>query len=154
MLKSMKNRPPLHVSLNISWANKRLRSRPLVIWGGGAKIESEFIFSAGMPFENYSALLIRQPPIFFLSISSSPTPNHLWSSPKGVCISGILASYLASILNFQCSKSTITLNMATISDQELKMHKIGVKIFYHATWVPFTLSTCDHAYSTRISHMG
>ncbi len=31
-----------------------LRGRPLMIWGGaGGKIENGFIFSAGMPFENF-----------------------------------------------------------------------------------------------------
>ena len=29
------------------------RGRPLMIGGGGGKIENGFIFSAGMPFENY-----------------------------------------------------------------------------------------------------
>ena len=34
--------------------NSPLRGRPLMIWGGGGgKIENGFIFSAGMPFENY-----------------------------------------------------------------------------------------------------
>ena len=28
-----------------------LRGRPLMIWGGRGKIENEFIFSAGIPFE-------------------------------------------------------------------------------------------------------
>ncbi len=28
-----------------------IRGRPLMIWGGGGKIENEFIFSAGMSFE-------------------------------------------------------------------------------------------------------
>ncbi len=30
-----------------------LRGRPLIILGGGGKIENEHIIAAGMPFENY-----------------------------------------------------------------------------------------------------
>ncbi len=60
-----------------SYPQDAIRGRPLMIWGGGGKIENGFIFSAGMPFENYLFFPGEGPPRFFFSrFPPGFPPNH------------------------------------------------------------------------------